>query len=67
MTFCGCCGRNCKHYQLWCSECYDHVRHDNWVPFHERTFFAIHGIDCPNQEADSQPLSTIESTGETGA
>jgi len=42
---CGCCGRDCPDDKIWCAECELHVGTEG-TPV-DRTYFALHGIDCP--------------------
>jgi len=46
-NYCGCCGRPTSNY-IWCDDCKAHIA-DHHRDFHERTYFAQHGKDCPYQ------------------
>lgn len=56
-VFCGCCGRAVRGSYLdserepgdWCSQCITHLGKKG-APW-ERTYFALHGADCPWQVA----------------
>lgn len=47
-SWCGCCGRPCDETVLWCLDCAAHVGRRGQP--HERTWFAMHGEDCPFTE-----------------
>ena len=46
---CGCCGREALNGSLWCVACIEHVG-SLGAPW-DRTYFALHGHDCPYQHA----------------
>lgn len=47
--YCGCCGNAQVHDDdVWCVACKPHVSRDRRMSFHERTYEAIHGNECPN-------------------
>lgn len=50
--YCGCCGNEMRNPDaVWCYRCTGSVKHlgPRHLPFHERTYFATHGEDCPFQ------------------
>ncbi len=57
--YCGCCG---QHETLpggyWCDRCHAHVIHENYVPVWDRTYFALHGRDCPFAPKVCAPVKT---------
>lgn len=58
-NFCGCCGNEIEQGTAdWCMECLrDHVDTFATRP-EEATFYAQHGVDCPNQTPITPSLST---------
>ncbi len=55
-SFCGCCGRemSCSIQDgvaEWCFDCYQHIRRYGGGPPWDRTYFAIHGKECPFAES----------------
>lgn len=46
--YCGCCGNENDGGYDFCERCMDHVGRFSGAPW-MRTYFALHGVDCPFQ------------------
>lgn len=51
-SFCGCCGRPCNEVADWCEACVQHVDTGGNPPW-ERTYFALTGNPCPNEDINA--------------
>lgn len=49
-NYCGCCGRQIENgwSQWWCDDCLKHIGSEG-PPLWDRTYAAIHGVECPYQ------------------
>ena len=70
--YCGCCGCEIPPKDedlMWCKRCDKHVLHpkNRWIPWHERTYFAQHGKDCPFQVNVRERAALGEPAGEAVA
>lgn len=58
--YCGCCGNVCPTDALWCDRCAEHVDTSDLLFTWDRTYFALHGVDCPFQAAPADPSAAVK-------